>query len=60
MKKANGRLNAPTKEEAKELESVRGKRFSCPVCGERVLKTDVEFAEIVKCSQCGHEMTEEV
>jgi len=60
MKKANGRLNAPTKEEAKELEDIRGKKFSCSVCGEYVFKTGVEFAEVIKCSQCGNEMTEEV
>lgn len=60
MKKANGRLNAPTKEEAKELESIKGKKFRCNVCGEHVFKTSVEFAEVVNCSQCGSEMTEEV
>lgn len=57
MKKENGRLSAPSKEEAKEtLEKIFGKRFGCPVCGEQLVKKDVEFAETVICSQCGNEM----
>lgn len=60
MKKANGRLNGPTKEEAKELENIKGKKYSCSYCGEVVVKKGVEFAETVKCSQCGNDMTEEV
>lgn len=58
MRKENGRIGSPSKEEAKRLSDM-GKKFSCS-CGEHLFKVKVEFGKKVICSQCGSEMQEEV